>query len=175
MRSVYSFIKYCQTVFQNGQTFFHSLQQCMRVSVASRALGHANILNFSYFNRSWQSIMVLIGISLMACGMIICDYSILFWCQNPLADELNFCPGSNICSHYFVYTFLAVKFTVVKFTVEQMNLPFHTVTSNLELLWTILSTLTRVIFLFYWLEPRVLFVVSPLDRKTCHHHLGGRK
>lgn len=119
--------------------------------------------------------MVLIGISLMACGMIICDYSILFWCQNPLADELNFCPGSNICSHYFVYTFLAVKFTVVKFTVEQMNLPFHTVTSNLELLWTILSTLTRVIFLFYWLEPRVLFVVSPLDRKTCHHHLGGRK
>lgn len=65
-----------------------------------------------------------------------------------LAYEWNFCLDT--CSHYFVYTFLGVKFIVGRGFCKQKYLPLPTVTSDLELLWGILRTLTEAILLFYW-------------------------
>lgn len=50
----------------------------------------------------------------------------------PSVDDRNFCPDTR--SHYFVYTFLGVKFTLGRNLRKQTNLTFPAITRNLQFL-----------------------------------------
>ena len=85
-KSIFSFVRHCQTVFQSGSTILHSHQQCKRVPVAPYPHQHLVLKVFQILailiSMLRYLIVALICTSLMACAvesLFICIFAIVFF------------------------------------------------------------------------------------------------